>query len=169
MISSRCTVGEIARPFQIRRASVQPNPYNRQTTDKARQDTISCCTHIAHGVPQLIEFIREPVQSIMGAQEYLAAAVAAFSDIVCSPMVRNPVIATMMDTYGTGVGAVRSPRVKTGIGGGGFARQRSIAPPQPLDSDYQRLSDHRFSEALISAPTGTRSCEAASRASRPTQ
>ena len=58
--------------------------------------------------------MQEPIQSIIGAIDNLAAAVAALLGILGSPMVRDPVFRAMVHTYCTGISAVLPPRAKTG-------------------------------------------------------
>lgn len=48
----------------------------------------------------------------MGAQDNLAAAVAALLGILSSPMARHQVFGTMLHTYCTRIGAVYPPESK---------------------------------------------------------
>lgn len=61
-----------------------------------RHRATSCCTHSAHIALQVIEVKPKLVQSIMGAQDNLAAALAALLGIPNSPMVREPVFGAML-------------------------------------------------------------------------
>lgn len=99
-------------PFQ--KATIGSNPFNRQILDGERHRAISCCTHSAHDAHQAIEIMNEPVQSIMGATESVAAAVAALLDILGSPMVRDQVSGPWCTPTAHELGQASLSRAKTG-------------------------------------------------------